>query len=177
MLLKKQTVWLLTMLSLVVVLSVYYVTSPDGKSDLAATDQEETTGNEEAENKDDAIISTVSGEEEFVQARLEKEVERSKMQEDLTDKVAEAEVSAEEKSKAMDQLDQLKDLANKEEMLESMIKSMDYEDVLVQADGESVKVIVKAEEASKTEANKIIKEVINELGQQAAVAVEFQVKK
>lgn len=27
--LKKQTVWLLTMLSLVVVLSVYYVTTPD----------------------------------------------------------------------------------------------------------------------------------------------------
>ena len=29
MLLKKQTVWLLTMLSLVVVLSVYYLTSPE----------------------------------------------------------------------------------------------------------------------------------------------------
>ena len=29
MLLKKQTVWLLTMLSLVVVLSVYYITSPE----------------------------------------------------------------------------------------------------------------------------------------------------
>ncbi len=40
MLLKKQTVWLLTMLSLVVVLSVYYITSPEQKSnDLAAVEQ------------------------------------------------------------------------------------------------------------------------------------------
>ena len=36
MLLKKQTVWLLTMLSLVVVLSVYYVTSDPGENELAA---------------------------------------------------------------------------------------------------------------------------------------------
>ena len=33
MLLKKQTVWLLTMLSLVVVLSVYYITSPEQTAD------------------------------------------------------------------------------------------------------------------------------------------------
>ena len=42
MLLKKQTVWLLTMLSLVVVLSVYYITSPEQQQNvLAAVDQEE----------------------------------------------------------------------------------------------------------------------------------------
>jgi stage III sporulation protein AH len=38
--LKKQTVWLLTMLSLVVVLSVYYVTSPEGgTSDMVMTEE------------------------------------------------------------------------------------------------------------------------------------------
>ena len=40
MLLKKQTVWLLTMLSLVVVLSVYYITSPEQQqNELAAVDE------------------------------------------------------------------------------------------------------------------------------------------
>ena len=39
MLLKKQTVWLLTMLSLVVVLSVYYITSPESRvNEFAATE-------------------------------------------------------------------------------------------------------------------------------------------
>ena len=42
MLLKKQTVWLLTMLSLVVVLSVYYLTAPEeNAADMTATEQME----------------------------------------------------------------------------------------------------------------------------------------
>ncbi|MFZ3588422.1 SpoIIIAH-like family protein [Bacillus sp. DJP31] len=51
MLLKKQTVWLLTMLSLVVVLSVYYVTSPPENKgdDLAFVEDKETTTEEKAE--------------------------------------------------------------------------------------------------------------------------------
>ena len=40
MLLKKQTVWLLTMLSLVVVLSVYYLTSPESTQKTATTEQQ-----------------------------------------------------------------------------------------------------------------------------------------
>ena len=40
MLLKKQTVWLLTMLSLVVVLSVYYLTSPESTEETATTEQQ-----------------------------------------------------------------------------------------------------------------------------------------
>ena len=41
MVLKKQTVWLLTMLSLIIVLSVYYITSPGGSpADMAYLDEE-----------------------------------------------------------------------------------------------------------------------------------------
>ena len=52
MLLKKQTVWLLTMLSLVVVLSVYYITSPEQQqNELALVDekqeQEQENGQEQ----------------------------------------------------------------------------------------------------------------------------------
>ena len=47
MLLKKQTVWLLTMLSLVIVLSVYYVTLDPNQSKRKAT----TVNNES--NEDD----------------------------------------------------------------------------------------------------------------------------
>ena len=57
MLLKKQTVWLLTMLSLVVVLSVYYLTAPEeNAADMTATEQMEQEGNKtesKTENKAD----------------------------------------------------------------------------------------------------------------------------
>ncbi len=42
MLLKKQTVWLLTMLSLVVVLSVYYITSPEQQTTNMANVEEKS---------------------------------------------------------------------------------------------------------------------------------------
>ena len=48
MLLKKQTVWLLTMLSLVVVLSVYYITSPEQQqNELAVVDEKQEQSEQE----------------------------------------------------------------------------------------------------------------------------------
>ena len=51
MLLKKQTVWLLTMLSLVVVLSVYYITSPEQKSNELATVKQEEKADQKEKQK------------------------------------------------------------------------------------------------------------------------------
>lgn len=53
--LKKQTVWLLTMLSLVVVLSVYYVTTPD-KMNTAAPTTGEKIG-QEKQGTDKAVTN------------------------------------------------------------------------------------------------------------------------
>lgn len=60
MLLKKQTVWLLTMLSLVVVLSVYYVTSDPAKEDIAAT-KNSTEEKGEASKQDMKVLTEAAG--------------------------------------------------------------------------------------------------------------------
>ena len=87
MLLKKQTVWLLTMLSLVVVLSVYYITSPEQKSNELAGVEEKVKDNQKpaatetkAEDKDSgSIISEAAGDEEFEALRLQLEDLRSEL--------------------------------------------------------------------------------------------------
>ena len=71
MLLKKQTVWLLTMLSLVVVLSVYYVTSDPAKNDLATGGKEQAADDMAASDKDMKVITEASGDEAFEAVRLE----------------------------------------------------------------------------------------------------------
>ncbi|PAE43941.1 SpoIIIAH-like family protein [Neobacillus sp. YX16] len=181
MLLKKQTVWLLTMLSLVVVLSVYYITSPEQKSnELAAVKQEEKADQKETktdtEAKDaDTIISQVAGDEEFEALRLQLQDERSELKEHLNTVVATTDLPADERSEAVDQMQKLSEIAKKEEMLETLIKAMDYEDALVRADGTTVKIIVKSKkESSKSEANAIIQMVKKEIGETNFVAVEFQ---
>ncbi|MEH7391132.1 MULTISPECIES: SpoIIIAH-like family protein [unclassified Bacillus (in: firmicutes)] len=181
MLLKKQTVWLLTMLSLVVVLSVYYITSPEQNGqNLANSPEKAEQSNEPAatENLDDSeVITNASGDEMFEALRLKLNDERSKMIEELSAKMANTQLPAEEISAAKDQIDQLDALAKKEEMLEMLIRSMDYEDVLVRAEGKNVRVTVKAKELSRSAANDIIREVNNEIGGLQAVTVEFKAPK
>ncbi|WHX99249.1 SpoIIIAH-like family protein [Neobacillus sp. DY30] len=183
MLLKKQTVWLLTMLSLVVVLSVYYITSPEQKSnELAAVKQEEKADQKEKETKPkteakegDTVISSIAGDEEFEALRLKLQDERSELKEQLNAVVATTDLPAGERSEAVDQMKKLNEIAQKEEMLETLIKAMDYEDALVRADGSTVKIIVKSsKESSKSEANAIIQMVKKEIGETNFVAVEFQ---
>ncbi len=61
--LKKQTVWLLTMLSLVVVLSVYYITAEPTKNVANVAEEEQNVeSNEEGTN---TTITQVSKDEVF----------------------------------------------------------------------------------------------------------------
>ncbi|MBS4215721.1 MULTISPECIES: SpoIIIAH-like family protein [Neobacillus] len=186
MLLKKQTVWLLTMLSLVVVLSVYYITSPEQKStDLASVEKnvKNQVANKDTKTKTEAkdgktVVSTVAGDAEFEELRLKLDELRGEQKEELTATMASTDLPAEERMKAKDQMQQLNDIAQKEELLETMIKTMGYEDALVRADGEKVRVTVKSKKKpTASAANKIILEVKKEIGESNFVAVTFQPSK
>ena len=193
MLLKKQTVWLLTMLSLVVVLSVYYITSPEQKNSNELTavqqkakdqmDQKEMNSKSKAstktETKDEkTIISQVAGDDEFEALRIKLEDDRSQQQEELNTVLASTDLPADERSKAYDQMLKLSQTAKKEEILETLIKAKGYEDALVRADGSQVRVTVKSKKKpSATAANDIIQQVKKEIGDTNYVAVEFQPSK
>lgn len=186
MLLKKQTVWLLTMLSLVVVLSVYYITSPEQKTNnLAAVEQkankqmnQNQATSKSASKADNKVVSSVAGDSAFDELRMKLEDLRSQQKEDLTTELASTNLTADERSKIKDQMDKLSETAQKEEILESLIKAMGYEDALVRADGEKVMVTVKSKKKlTATEANTIIQKVKKEIGETNYVAVEFQPSK
>lgn len=179
MLLKKQTVWLLTMLSLVVVLSVYYITSPEQQksADLATVEEEKTANNETAttESKDGAtVISGIASDEKFEALRLKLEEQRTKMKEDLQAIVASTDLPAEDRSNAIERMNELDEISQKEGVLETLIKSMGYDDALVRADGENVRITVKATDHSASAANEIIQMVRTELGSLQPVAVQFE---
>ncbi|WHY84586.1 SpoIIIAH-like family protein [Neobacillus novalis] len=183
MLLKKQTVWLLTMLSLVVVLTVYYITSPEQKTnELTAVQQkakDQNQGKTKTEAKDGkSVISSVAGDAQFEELKMDLEDMRSEQRQDLTTQLASTNLSAEEISKVKDQMNKLTETAAKEELLEHFIKTMGYDDVLVRADGPKVIVTVKAKKKpSVTEANKIMLEVKKEIDETNYVAVEYQPSK
>ncbi|MFD2681171.1 SpoIIIAH-like family protein [Bacillus seohaeanensis] len=182
MLLKKQTVWLLTMLSLVIVLSVYYITSPTQQvNDMASQEEgKKQTENQQEDNKQTSangemeVVTEAAGDEAFDAMRIEMQNQRDALHEELTAKVGNADLSADEKSAAYEQMEVLRELATTESVLETMIKTMGYEDALVRADGDKVNITVKADEHSATAANEIIRLVTSEIGQLKPVAVQFQ---
>lgn len=189
MLLKKQTVWLLTMLSLVVVLSVYYITSPEQKeNNIEAVEQnakdqmentQETKQNQETAKTDTksgkTVISSIAEDDAFEALRMQIEDQRSQRKEELEEILASTDLPAEKRSEAIDQMQKLSETAKKEEVLETLIKTLGYEDALVRADGEKVNITVKSKKKhSPSAANDIIQLVKKEIGETNYVAVEFQ---
>ncbi|WP_153123568.1 SpoIIIAH-like family protein [Peribacillus tepidiphilus] len=185
MLLKKQTVWLLTMLSLVVVLSVYYVTTPEQPAtNMAATEQKEDNKKETdqaSKAKEDSgqakAVVTPANDEMFEALRMEITDDRNKLMEELTVMMANTELSAEQRNEAHEKIKQLTELNTKEGILETLIVSMGYDAALVRADGHDVRVTVKADKPSASAANDIIQLVGKEINGMQNVVVEFQPKK
>lgn len=182
MMLKKQTVWLLTMLSLVVVLSVYYITAePTNNNNLANVDvsKEEKADSKkvtEKEKSSDTKNTTITDakNEVFEEIRLQMQDERSKKLEQLEEVAGSTDLSAEERSEAKDEMNRLQKIVEKEAFIENLIiQTLGYEDALVQADESEVLVTVKGEEPSKAKANEIIKIVKKEMGN-SSVTVAFQ---
>ena len=179
MLLRKQTVWLLTMLSLVAVLSVYYITSPQDAAVNQDTPKEDANSSKETSKSEESstVVTNESSDSVFEAMRIDLNDERSRQKEQLTNKVASSELSEEERVEAHEQIEALSEMSTKEDMLETMIIALGYKDALVRADGNQIQITVKAEKQDAKAANEIIQMVTKEIGKTNAVAVEFQPEK
>ena len=174
------------MLSLVVVLSVYYITSPESRLNEFATTDEENTENATtndaekaaADNKGESTVNTTDSEAVFEQMRLDLMEQRDKMKEELVTIQGSKEKTAEEKNEATEKIKDLQEITDNEKIMESLIKAENYEDVLVQtAEDGTVKVTVKAEELSAEAANEIVQLVRKNMdAPNANVAVKIDPK-
>jgi stage III sporulation protein AH len=192
MVLKKQTVWLLTMLSLIFVLSVYYISSPQAPGeDVAFVDEgqqaEEGTdaaevvnvaeefnmSTEEAEVTESGMISSIANNETFAAIRLQLQEARDKMAEEYTRIIGSSDSPADLVVQAHDKNIELQHLAQKEATLETLIMTKGYKDVLVMAEQDDVQIIVQAEELSKAETVEIMNMAANQLGQEKQVKVGY----
>ncbi|HLR80704.1 MAG TPA: SpoIIIAH-like family protein [Bacillota bacterium] len=179
--LKKQTIWLLTMLSLMIVLSVYYMLSdPDELAyidDGTDSSQEAAKQDSTEEKEDDAQIDDVTNigkDELFTTLRMNLEDERSMKKDRLKEIVASGNATIEEKNEAKNDIDNLDELSTKEAVLEeSILATAQYEDVLVRSDEDKVHVHVKVDELSEEEAVHIMQMVRDEFGD-VTVDVNYQ---
>lgn len=180
MVLRKQTVWLITMLSLLIVLSVFYMFSP-GSDQVVMVDEEDPASDESRDGEDSDgdiddqfIVSNLAGDDYFTTIRLETEDARNELKEHLTEVIASGTATSDEKNQAMDQIYAIETTAQKESILERMImQEKGFEDVLVRTDDHQVSITVLASELSRTDANHMMQMARDEFGMMD-VTVRFQ---
>ena len=180
MVLKKQTVWLITMLSLLIVLSVFYIASPGDDQYAGVSDDEremddERESDDEGDHPDDAeempdlddldVTGITSVDDMFTTIRLERQDDYNEMKEQLSAIVASSNSSTDEINNAMEQINDLQAAARKESYLErTIMQEKGYRDVLVRKEDDFVEITVITEELSKTDANNLMQMARDEFG-------------
>ena len=161
----KKNLWFLTLFSLILVLSIYYITMP---SELLLT------GNTVEEKKQ--VKPTVSIEEsnELVALRVESDEKVNKEIEEQRQVLAKSDSSVDDKNKAYEKIKELNDNRSEEEKLEASIKDNNKLDSYVKINSDGINVTVKSSEKSESLANKIIRTVQSNYKDQKYITVKFQ---
>ena len=158
----KQKLWFLTLFSLILVLSVYYVTMPSNL--LSVSDiKEDTTP---TINMADTNILDVLKEEN--NERVAKEIES------LRKIVVDVETNIDDKNIAYEKIQKLEENKGKEEKIVSLIKEKLGFDTYVEIKNAKVNVVVSNKEHSYKIANDIIKLVSSSFDSDKSVTVKFQ---
>ena len=158
----KQKLWFLTTFSLILVLSVYYVTMPSNL--LSVSDIKEDTP--PTINMEDTNILDVLKEEN--NERVAKEIES------LRKIVVDVETNIDDKNIAYEKIQKLEENKGKEEKIVSLIKEKLGFDTYVEIKNAKVNVVVSNKEHSYKIANDIIKLVSSSFDSDKSVTVKFQ---
>ena len=160
----KKNLWFLTLFSLVLVLSVYYVTMP---KELLITnnDSKEVTDKTVVNIKEASLVETLKEEDNSV---LLEEI--TKLKATISDDKA----SNEDKNKAFDTLKLLNQISSKEELLEEKIKNTYDIDCFIKIDGDQIRVVVDSDNHTSTLANDIMRSIQSDFDTKQYISVQFK---
>ena len=169
----KQSLWFLTLFSLILVLSVYYITMPN---ELLLTnnsnylDTEQTSGSGDTGNTE----VTIEESELLVTMRVNLEEERSQTIADLRSTLTNETATSEEKNNAYEQIKYITDLKGQEELLEEKIKKNFNLECFVKIDNNEIKVVAIKDTHDSTLANNIMKSIQEEFNNKVYITVKFE---
>ena len=158
----KQKLWFLTLFSLILVLSVYYVTMPSNL--LSVSDI------------NDDNLSTINIEEtnELDVLKEENDDSVSKELEELRKVLVNVDTSIEDKNIAYEKIQKIEENKGKEQNLVSLIKEKLGLDTYIKIKNDKVNVLVSSKEHSYNLANNIITLVSSSFDTDVSVTVKFQ---
>lgn len=172
----KQSLWFLTLFSLILVLSVYYITMPN---DLLLTNNSAYANKDKENNKNDKdntenAGSIIEESEILVAMRIELEEERSIKKSDLQGLLTNNDATSDEKNKAIEELKYLNFLSGQEETLEAKIKTEFGIDSFIEIDGSQITVVAIKKDHDSNIANKIMRSIQSSYQEKMYITVKFE---
>lgn len=163
----KKNLWFLTLFSLVLVLSIYYVTMPN---DLLAAS---TTSSQETKTANEKEVTTEQS-DAITALKVEDEAKTKDTLSELQEKLTNASSTTEEKNNAYEQIKNINNNSGLEETIEKKINSEYNCEAFAKIEDTSVKVVVDKCENSKTLANNIMRLVQEQFDAKMYISVKFQ---
>ena len=168
----KQSLWFLTLFSLILVLSVYYITMPN---DLLLTNNSNTLKTDKVSKEvGDEVKVSVEESELLVTMRVNLEDERNEQVADLRTTLTNEEISADEKNTAYEQIKYLTNLSAQEQQLEAKIKKEYGIDNFIKIDDNEIKVVAIKKDHDVTLANNIMKTIQSEFPKKVSITIKFE---
>ena len=156
----------LSLFSLVLVLSIYYVLVPVNNA---------TLNNAGVGDGDDSVVSVTDGEDAYFEnlelakvSKLESDIE------ELNQIVASSSSTMEEKVSALEMIAQKNKMNKEEAALKQAIKEAGYSNAYVEYEDNTVNILVSKKEATKRDAVTIIKLAYEKLGNSYIPSVSFK---
>lgn len=165
----KKNLWFLTLFSLVIVLSIYYVTMPE---DLLAA----TTNNKQAGlSLTDKDVSVETEESNAIAAlKIEDTSKTNDALSELQEKLTDTKTTAEERNNVYEQIKTINTNSGLEETIENKIKEKYSCEAFTKIEDTAVKVIVDKCENSKKLANNIMRLVQEQFNNKMYISVQFE---
>ncbi len=169
----KKSIWFLTLFSLILVLSIYYITMP---SELLLSTKENYNNQSEKEEttEEEETQVTVNESDLLTSLRVEANDEMVQEMDELKAVLTSKDATSEEKNDAFERMKELNSVRGKEETLEKKIKDEFKLDSFVKIDGDQIRVVVNTEELDKKTANNIMRSVQSNFDEKMYISVKYQ---
>lgn len=169
----KKNLWFLTLFSLILVLSVYYITMP---SELLLTNSADYVNNkEETENKENTKETINIQESEAITAlRVTADEELMNELDALKEIMTKKDATTEEKNNAFEKMKELNINKGEETKIEQKLLEEFKLKTFVKINGDQIKVVVDSAKHDTTVANNIMRSVQSTFDHKMYITVQFK---
>lgn len=165
----KKSIWFLTLFSLILVLSVYYITMPSELLLNTNGNYQNTTEETESTNTN----STIEESTYLVSLRVAKEEELLKEMENLQLILTNDTSSIEDKNNAYTKMKNLNQNKAEEEKLEKLIKDTYNLEGIIKIKGHQIEIVIKSKDNSTDIANQIMRKIQENYQDEKYITVKF----